>query len=198
LLAVFDAINTASKLAGYTGTLQQSRATGIPMTEFIKQILKNQFEAALCMMHHCIEACPPQHWEGKIANGSFRWVTYHTLFFVDLYLSRTEHEFTLRDLHQHGGDEREPIVSAGLSKDETRAYVAICRKKTIDTLAAETRESLEGDSGFSYRRISRAELHIYNIRHIQHHTGQLSAYLGRIDDGPKDPKAIPWIGSGWR
>jgi hypothetical protein len=41
-------------------------------------------------------------------------------------------------------------------------------------------------------------LHIYNIRHVQHHSGQLSAYLRRIGAGINDPKALPWIGTGWR
>ena len=31
-------------------------------------ILTGQFEAALCMMGHSFRACPPEHWEGKIAN----------------------------------------------------------------------------------------------------------------------------------
>jgi hypothetical protein len=168
------------------------------MVEYIQQILKGQFEAALCMLKQCVEACPVEHWEGKIANGTIRWAAYHTLFFVDLYLSPSEHKFTLREFHQRGGDEREDVLSAGLSKEETLAYVAICRQKMLDTLAAETRESLEGESGFSWRRFSRGELHIYNIRHVQHHTGQLSAYLRRVDEGLGDRKSLPWIGTGWR
>ena len=39
----------------------------------------------------------------------------------------------------------------------------------------------------------RAELHVYSIRHIQHHAAQLSLRL-RLDAGV----AIPWIGVGWR
>ena len=57
------------------------------MLDYVKKILTGQFEAALCMMDHCLRACPQEHWEGKIANGTFRWVAYHTLFWVDLYLS---------------------------------------------------------------------------------------------------------------
>lgn len=168
------------------------------MIEYTKRILKGQFEAALCMLNQCVVACPPEHWECRIANATFRWVAYHTLFFIDLYLSPTEHQFTLRDLHHRGGDERGPDLNPGLSQQETVAYLSLCRQKMLDTLAAETRESLEGDSGFSYRRISRGELHIYNIRHVQHHTGQLSAYLRRIDKSLDEHDALRWIGSGWR
>ena len=63
------------------------------MTEYLKQIVIAQFEAALAMLNQCIAACPEEHWEDRIANGTFRWVTYHTLFFVDLYLSPNEDSF---------------------------------------------------------------------------------------------------------
>jgi hypothetical protein len=55
------------------------------MIEYLNTILIGQFEAALCMLSECIQKCPQDHWEGKIANDSFRQVAYHTLFFVDLY-----------------------------------------------------------------------------------------------------------------
>jgi hypothetical protein len=168
------------------------------MIDYLRQILANQSEASLCMLNQCVAACPPQHWDGKIAYGTFRQIAYHTLFFTDLYLSPNEEAFTLRDLNLRGGDERGPTLSAGLPKEETLAYVAICREKVSEALARETPESLRGPSGFSWRKESRGELHVYNIRHVQHHTGQLSAYLRRVDAALADPKALPWVGSGWR
>ena len=168
------------------------------MIDYVKQILTAQYEASLAMLNQCIEACPPEHWEGKIANGTFRWVAYHTLFFTDLYLSPNEQAFELRDLHHRGGDEREPVAAPGLSKDDTLAYVPLCRQKIYESLATETEESLAGPSGFSWYKITRGEMHLVNIRHIQHHTGQLSAYLRRVDEQFKDRKTLRWIGSGWR
>ena len=168
------------------------------MLELYKQIVIGQFEAALAMLNQCIAACPEEHWEGKIANGTFRWVAYHTLFFVDVYLSPSEKAFQLRDLHERGGNELGEDATPGLSKQETLAYIPICRQKMLDALAAETAETLAGPSGFPYRKFPRAELHIYNIRHIQHHTGQLSAFLRRVDTNLSNPRALPWIGTGWR
>jgi hypothetical protein len=171
----------------------------IAMVEYVNKILAGQFEAALCMLDHCIRACPPQHWEGKIANGTFRWVAYHTLFWVDFYISPGDEDaFVLRDLHHRGGDEREPVAGLGLSQDETLAYLAICREKMLETLAGETAESLQGPCGASHRKITRGELFVYNIRHVQHHTGQLSAYLRRVVPSLGDPESLPWIGTGWK
>jgi hypothetical protein len=79
-------------------------------------------------------------------------------------------------------------------RDETLAYLAACRQKLLETIGSETPESLQGASGFSRLPFSRGELHLYNIRHVQHHTGQLSAYLRRIvEDGERW-----WVKTGWR
>ncbi len=165
------------------------------MIEYVKTILTGQFEAALCMLNECAQKCPPEHWEGKIANDTFRQIAYHTLFFVDLYLSPSEAAFQLHDCHHRGGDERfsaAPIT--GLTKDETLSYLAICRQKALETLASETPESLQRESGFSWLPFSRGELHLYNVRHVQHHTGQMSDYLRRIvEDGERW-----WVKTGWR
>jgi hypothetical protein len=165
------------------------------MIEYVQTILTGQFEAALCMLNECVQKCPLEHWEGKIANDTFRQVAYHTLFYVDLYLSPNEEAFQLRELHHRGGDERaNTTASTGLTRDETLAYLAVCRQKTLATLAGETPESLQRASGFHWLPFSRGELHLYNIRHVQHHTGQLSAYLRRIvQDGERW-----WVKTGWR
>jgi hypothetical protein len=158
-----------------------------------------QFEAALCMIDHCIRVCSSEQWDGKIANRTFGSVVYHTLFWVDVYLSPgDEDSFVLREFHHRGGDEREPEACRGLSKEETLDYVGICRQKMLETLAAETAEVLQGPSGFSCRKITRGELHLYNLRHVQHHAGQLSAYLRRVNPALRDEETLPWIDSGWQ
>jgi hypothetical protein len=114
-----------------------------------------------------------------------------------VYLSPGDEKgFVLRDLHHRGGDEREDVLCPGLSQEETLAYVAICRQQLLATLAAETAESLQGPCGFSWRKITRGELHLYNLRHVQHHIGALSAYLRRVDPALGERKALPWIGTG--
>ena len=77
------------------------------MSALYQQTVLGQFEAALAMLKQCVEQCPAELWESKIAELSVRQVAYHTLFFVDYYLG-SEAEFTLRELHHTGGDEREP------------------------------------------------------------------------------------------
>src|SRR5262245_44746835 len=136
------------------------------MLDLFRQSVTNQYDAALTMLRRCVEACPPEHWESKIAQGTFRWVAYHTLFFTDLYLSPSNESFVLRDFHERGGDERQPVAAPGLTQEETLAYVPLCRQKAIDSIASETEESLAGPSGFFWYEIPRGEMHFINIRHI--------------------------------
>ena len=145
------------------------------MTKLILDSLTSQLEASLAMLHRCIAACPPEHFDDKIGNDTFRQVAYHTLFFFDFYLSPSESAFQLRDLHKKGGDERGPDLSPGLYKEDALALLPLCRQQIATTLNAETEQTLAGSTGFSRRKTPRLELHIYNIRHTQHHVGQLSA-----------------------
>ena len=166
------------------------------MIDPLKQMLAKQFEASLCMLNDCIEKCPPGQWDGLVAKYPFWQVAYHTLCFVDLYLSPDEATFSPRDDFHPAGlrefDDERP--SRQFSQREILDYLALCRRKALDTLSAETAESLWGPSGFPGRPPTRAELHVYNIRHVMHHAGQLSAFLRRVDPSI-DPR---WVGSGWR
>jgi hypothetical protein len=60
-------------------------------------------------------------------------------------------------------------------------------------VARETAEVLSGPSGFHWRKCTRAELHVYNIRHIQHHAAQLILRL-RNDAGVD----VPWVSHAWK
>ena len=166
------------------------------MIDDVKQVLVAQFEAALCMLNDCVEKCPPAHWDGLVAKYPFWQVAYHTLCMVDLYLSPGEAAFKPRaDFHPAGMRELDDeYPSRRFTQPEIRAYLAVCRQKVRDTLSAETIESIGGPSGFPGRPATRLELHVYNIRHVMHHAGQLGAFLRRADPSI-DPR---WVGSGWK
>jgi hypothetical protein len=173
-------------------------------------ILLPQFEAALAMFRDCLVMCPPEHWDTRIAHYTFSQVAYHTLCFVDVYLSPGEAAFEFRTtnspqhappprhlpLHPRGRSELEDeFPSRRFEQDELLAYLQICRDKLHTSMAAETEATLAGPSGFPRLKFSRAELHLYNLRHIQHHTGALSACLRRVSNNTIDPR---WVGTGWR
>jgi hypothetical protein len=162
------------------------------MTEHLKTILTGQLEASLAMLRECIARCPAAHWDEKIAKYTFWQVAYHTLCFVDLYLTETEAAFVCRDLHPQGMEELNgEYPSRRFTQEELLRYADICREKARETIAAETRETLEGPSGFPRYPVSRAEMHLCNIRHIQHHAGQLIAFLRHMQVDTR------WVRTGW-
>lgn len=167
------------------------------MSAAMTGIIQSQFEAALAMLRDCVEKCPPAQWDGLIAKYPFWHAAYHTLCFVDCYLSASEHAFQPRAtepdrLHPLGIKElEEEYPSRRFEQSELRRYVAICLDKLRETLAGETEQTLAGPSGFSWLPFSRAELHLYNIRHVQHHAGQLGAHLRRAG------VELAWVKAGW-
>lgn len=158
-----------------------------------------QFEAALTMLRGCVRSCPPDAWRTPIANYPFWQVVYHTLCFTDLYLSPSLRAWRpdkgTRDrpgLHPRGTRElwlESP--SREYTPDELDAYAVLCREKLIAQLKSETTASLKGPSGFRWIPGRRPETYLYNLRHLSHHVGQLSAALRRMN------VSTPWRASGW-
>ena len=165
------------------------------MLELWKQSTLKQFEAALCMFNDCVRKCPDAHWDAPVAKYPFWQVAYHTLCFVDLYLTKDNDSFAFRDLHPAREKELlDEYPSRRFERQEIERYIQICRDKAAESINAETELTLAGRSGFDWCRFSRAEMHLYNLRHLMHHTGQMGACLRRIDPS-LDPM---WMGSGWK
>jgi len=170
------------------------------MLDSLKQIVGAQFEAAFCTLQECVARCPAASWNAPVGNNPFCQVVFHALFFADYYLERSEDSFLEQAFHRENAaffgdyeqlEDREP--RSLYDRASIEKYLSFCRDKAAAVIAAETEESLRGPSGFARRKISRGELHLVNIRHLQHHAAQLSLRL-RIDAGVE----VPWVESGWR
>ena len=170
------------------------------MLPLFQHLLISQFEASLSMLAHCIARCPADRWQAPVARYPFSQVVFHTLFYTDFYLGQRPDGFASQSFHQQnaalfGGyeqlEDREPVET--YERADVERYLAFIRTKAIETIEAETEQTLAAPAQFPRRRCSRAETHVYNIRHVQHHVGQLSMRL-RLD-GVTD---FPWIDHGWR
>jgi hypothetical protein len=170
------------------------------MLDTLKTLTLHQYEAALCTLNACIDRCPESSWHARVANYLFSQLAFHTLIFTDLYLGGGEESIGRQPFHvanaQVFADYEEFADRPPRNRYErawVKQYLEHCRRKAAEVIASETAETLAGPSGFDWRKFTRAELHVYNIRHIQHHAAQLSLRL-RLDHGLD----IPWVGSGWR
>jgi hypothetical protein len=62
--------------------------------KLFKEILWSQFGAAIDMLENAMQACPNQHWGKRIHHTEFWYITFHTLWWLDLYLSDSVEEYT--------------------------------------------------------------------------------------------------------
>jgi hypothetical protein len=175
-------------------------------TETVKTLLARQFSGCFATLGYCVEKCPDALWNAPVARYPFSQVAFHTLIFADLYLGPDAQSLRGQPFHLANpaffGDyeqlkDREPV--SVYERPQILIYLAFCRGKATSTIAAETAETLSAPAKFHWRSFSRteihdfsrAELHVNNIRHIQHHAAQLILKL-RLDSDVQ----IPWIGTG--
>lgn len=172
------------------------------MLATLKELLVHQYEASLSALNLCIVRCPDENWNTPVAKWQFCRAAFHAAFFADLYLQPGDDiaAFKRQSFHVERGDafrdyeeleDRPPVLL--YEKPFVLSYLRHVRQKAQGTASHESAETLAGPSGFHWRKCSRAELHVYNIRHIQHHAAQLSLRL-RFDADVD----IPWVGHEWK
>ena len=71
------------------------------MFDTVRELIENQLEAAFCTLNSCINLCPEESWNEPVVNLKFCQVAFHTLFFADLYLEKSDDLETLRQQPFH-------------------------------------------------------------------------------------------------
>lgn len=147
------------------------------MNNSIKAELWKQFGASLDMFENAIEKCPAELWDDE---RQFWYITFHTLWWTDLYLSADPVNFNPPE--PYNLDELDPagvLPPRTYSKQEMLSYLDHCRNKLKELLNDPRFSELRWNN--ERRDFSMFEMELYNMRHVQHHTGQLNMLLGKID-----------------
>jgi len=148
-----------------------------------RSIIWQQFGAAIDMLENAVLACPDELWSDRSRRPEFWYVAYHTLFFLDLYLSGSVEgfappaPFTLDEMDPAG-----LLPDRVYLKDELRTYLEHGRKKCRATIEALTDERARERCVFGWGDVSFLELLLYNMRHVQHHAAQLNLILRQNTD----------------
>jgi hypothetical protein len=152
-----------------------------------REVVWRQFGAAIDTLENALIACPEEIWADRTRNPEYWYAVFHTLFFLDYYLSDSEvgfappPPFTLDELDPAG-----VLPERVYTKDELHAYLRHGRRKCRKAIESLTEESARRRCGFRRREMSVAELLLYNMRHVQHHAAQLNLILRQtIDSAPR-------------
>jgi hypothetical protein len=150
----------------------------------INQSLWTQFGASIDMLENAINFCPAEQWD---TDTKFWYNAYHTLFFLDYYLTMEPVNFAppAPFTDAEFGDD---IPERTYTKEELLSYLQACRKKCHKLIAGLTEEQLNSRWINVSRTMDYAVLEIilYNLRHVQHHAAQLNLLLRQgINDAPK-------------
>jgi len=157
----------------------------------IKETIKSQYYASLEMLRQAIVECPESLWTDSEYNNPFWQTAFHVLFYTHLYLHPSEEDFAPWEKHTDeyvslGASEEGEGGGESYSKEELLVYLGLVRDQVEEQVS---RIDLGAESGFNWLPFDKLELQIYNIRHVQQHTGELSERLGAIG---KDE--IRWVG----
>ena len=117
------------------------------------QMLWRQYAAALDSLRDALRSCPDALWTQRLWEdepdqwvaqgfGAFWYVGYHTLFWLDLYLTGAEEGFAPPapfDLVEMQANETLPRV---YTREELLVYLEVCRERYQTALAALTTENV--------------------------------------------------------
>ncbi len=158
-------------------------------------IIRSQYQATLGMLKQAIIKCPDALWDAADDKAKFWHIAYHALFYTHFYLQDSESAFTpwskyRAEYHFMGQlpwpPHRAPNIGEPYAKAELFEYVDFCQQQ-VDQRVPQL--DFAAPSGFDWLPMSKFELQIYTIRHIQQHAGELMERLGS-----KANIEVDWIG----
>lgn len=152
-------------------------------------MLWRQFAIAIDQLGDALRDCPDDLWTARLWDdepdqwvakgfGTFWYIGYHTLFWLDLYLTGAEEGFAPPapfDLVEMVDDEVLPRV---YTRAELLDYLTLCRERCRTTIEALTVERANETCSFSWGDVPFAELLLYTMRHVQEHAAHLAMFLG--------------------
>jgi hypothetical protein len=144
--------------------------------------IQSQYLASLEMLKQVIVKCPDALWDAPGNQDKFWRKSYHALFYTHLYLQNAEKDFVPWEKHH------DPNGEMPFTKDEVLEYLSFVEKQVREHVPA---TDLDAESGFYWLPFDKLELQLYNIRHIQQHTGELYERLGTHEN-----IELGWILSG--
>jgi hypothetical protein len=144
----------------------------------VRHALWAQFGGSLDALAAAVDACPEAYWGGEDDERAFWYLTFHTIFWCDLYLHGTVDGFA--PPAPFGLEELDPggvLPPRVYRREELTSYLRHVRSfahgriETLDAIGTAR------TCTFAWGSLSYVELLLYVMRHTQHHVGQLAMLL---------------------
>jgi hypothetical protein len=145
-----------------------------------RPVLWRQFGASLDMLENAIRAFPDEAWLSGEPPRQPWYLAYHTLFWLDLYLSGSVEGFAPPAPYTLGELSPDVFPERPYTRDELLAYLAHGRSKARAAIDGLSEESATRTCRFGWGSLPYAELLLYVLRHLQHHGGQLNRRLVEV------------------
>lgn len=121
--------------------------------------------------------------------NEFWYPAYHTLFWLDFYLTEIPSSFVpYKDPGLTEHDPKGIYPEKVFTKAELLEYLEHGRSKCKDVVSEPTEESAYRSYKFGSINFPFLETIIYNMRHVQHHTAQMNLILRQ-----QTHKAPGWV-----
>ena len=153
--------------------------------------IAEQYGAALTMLENTIVNCDNELWGDSNRDPIISQIIYHTLYFIDIYLSkdRAEWEAFVGKLGEDGdADTYIHIPEKLFTKQELLNYSHDIRTKASERFKNLSIEELNSKPLFDWHGSSVLSSLLYNLRHIMLHVGALHV---RLNAEGKEP--LNWI-----
>ncbi len=160
------------------------------MDAAIKTSIWQQFGAAIDTLDDALNLCPDSMWTTSLWDdeedpryGQFWFVAYHTVFWLDLFLTGSSEGFLPPPPFIRGR-----LPETLYTKQQVQTYLKDCRQKCKTTIGTLTDEKARQICTFEWMQPTFLELQLYCMRHIQEHAAQLHLVLGQ-----KGVTGMDWI-----
>lgn len=162
------------------------------MDNYWQSVISSQFAATIQMIQLAIKACPDNLWNDRTNGSPFWHLAYHALFYTDFYLSENDQCFKPTEYHKDKshflpGDYGELVgivttPDKAFTQEQLLDYTNHCLIKCKETFEKLTNKRALERCGFWWYDLNVGEFLLNNLRHAQHHAGQLSLLLRRYAD----------------
>lgn len=158
------------------------------MDAMLKAGLWRQFGAAIDMLDDTLTLCPDELWTARVWEdtedaryGQYWFIAYHTLAWLDKYVTGASAGFVLPAPFIAGALPRTPYT-----KEDVQGYLKVCRQRCQAAIEALTDERAQQMTEW---KMPYFELLLYTMRHVQEHASQLNYVLGE-----HGVKGLDWVG----